>query len=119
MYGESSIREVELSSGKVLREKRMATQDFGEGLVNIADRCAFGMIPLMRHSATMGSLARPKPRCFCVIQAWRKLGLELALPHCLEPVYIHLDSSAISSCHEHKDEHPKLSFMFCGRRFVC
>ncbi|KAK9837554.1 hypothetical protein WJX74_000046 [Apatococcus lobatus] len=38
MYGESSIREVELSSGKILREKRMATQDFGEGLVKIGNR---------------------------------------------------------------------------------
>ena len=49
MYGESSIREVELVSGKVLREKQMASQDFGEGLVKVGDRypqCHLAQTPM-------------------------------------------------------------------------
>ena len=79
MYGESSIREVELSSGKVLREKRMATQDFGEGLVKVGDRCASGMTPV-RHP-TNGQC----PETFaCVASVSFRLGTSLARSlHCL------------------------------------
>ncbi len=38
MYGQSTIREVDLASGRVLREKQMAALDFGEGLVKVRDR---------------------------------------------------------------------------------
>ena len=39
MYGESSVREVALATGAVLREKALAHSDFGEGLVKVGSRC--------------------------------------------------------------------------------
>ncbi|KAK9826436.1 hypothetical protein WJX81_005557 [Elliptochloris bilobata] len=38
MYGQSSVREVELATGAVLREKALAHADFGEGLVKVDGR---------------------------------------------------------------------------------
>lgn len=39
MNGESEMRLVELSTGKVLRRKKLDVRDFGEGMVRVKDRC--------------------------------------------------------------------------------
>ena len=39
MYGQSSVREVDLATGTVLRQKANAHSDFGEGLVKVGGRC--------------------------------------------------------------------------------
>ena len=40
LNGRSSVREVDLASGRVLRSKSLPQQDFGEGLTRLGDRCA-------------------------------------------------------------------------------
>ena len=37
-YGESSLREVDLSSGRVVAQRRLSSQRFGEGLAAVGDR---------------------------------------------------------------------------------
>lgn len=39
MNGRSTVREVELKSGKVLRSKKLPKEDFGEGVTRHGDRC--------------------------------------------------------------------------------
>lgn len=39
MNGESEIRMVNLTDGKLVRKKKLSPQDFGEGLVRTRDRC--------------------------------------------------------------------------------
>ena len=39
MYGQSSVREVDLATGAVLRQKANAHSDFAEGLVKVGARC--------------------------------------------------------------------------------
>ena len=43
MNGESEVRMTNLTDGKLIKKKRLALQDFGEGLVRSQDRCAFTM----------------------------------------------------------------------------
>lgn len=38
MHGHSSVREVDLKSGKVLRQANTERQDFGEGLSTVGDK---------------------------------------------------------------------------------
>lgn len=38
LYGQSSVREVDLKTGRVLRSKPLPESDFGEGLTRIRDR---------------------------------------------------------------------------------
>jgi glutamine cyclotransferase len=38
MHGHSSVREVDLESGKVLRTRALPKEDFGEGLTRHGDR---------------------------------------------------------------------------------
>ena len=54
MYGESSVREVALATGLVLREKSLAHSDFGEGLVKVGSRCV--ALPAAPRSAPARSL---------------------------------------------------------------
>ena len=39
MNGESEVRMINLTDGKLIRKKKLPTQDFGEGLVRSQDRC--------------------------------------------------------------------------------
>ncbi len=40
MYGQSSVRLVDLQTGSVIREHKMDSTDFGEGLTKLGDTCA-------------------------------------------------------------------------------
>lgn len=40
MNGQSTVREVDLETGKVLRKKHLSRADFGEGLTKFKDRWA-------------------------------------------------------------------------------
>ena len=40
MYGQSTVRQVELATGNVLRSKALGPQDFGEGITRFGDKCA-------------------------------------------------------------------------------
>ncbi len=39
MYGQSSVRLVDLQTGSVIREHKMDPTDFGEGLTKLGDTC--------------------------------------------------------------------------------
>ena len=39
MYGQSSVRQVELATGNVLRKKMLDASDFGEGLTRFGNKC--------------------------------------------------------------------------------
>jgi hypothetical protein len=39
MYGQSSVRLVDMKTGSVIREHKMADSDFGEGLTKLGDTC--------------------------------------------------------------------------------
>ena len=39
MYGQSSVRLVDLQTGSVIREHKMDSTDFGEGLTKLGDTC--------------------------------------------------------------------------------
>jgi hypothetical protein len=39
LHGRSTVREVELASGRVLRSRQLPKQDFGEGITRHSDRC--------------------------------------------------------------------------------
>jgi hypothetical protein len=45
MYGQSSVRQVALATGEVLRKKMLDPSDFGEGLTRLGDKCA--ALPLL------------------------------------------------------------------------
>ena len=49
MYGQSSVREVDLATGTVLRQKANAHSDFGEGLVKVGPRCGCHMLLECKH----------------------------------------------------------------------
>ena len=50
LYGQSTVRQVDLVSGTVLRQQALAASDFGEGLVKFGSRyCLSGSIEL--HAA--------------------------------------------------------------------
>ena len=55
MYGQSSVREVDLATGTVLRQKAIAHSDFAEGLVKVGGRCgrlSFTLMGVPRACAT-------------------------------------------------------------------
>ena len=39
MYGQSSVRLVDLQTGSVIKEHKMDSTDFGEGLTKLGDTC--------------------------------------------------------------------------------
>ena len=67
MYGESSVREVALATGRVLREKSLAHSDFGEGLVKVGSRCvALPAVPCLAqqgHQSFPGASLAPQEAC--------------------------------------------------------
>ena len=44
MYGQSSVRLVDLQTGSVIREHKMDPTDFGEGLTKLGDTCVFSRL---------------------------------------------------------------------------
>lgn len=53
MYGQSSVRLVDLKTGSVIKSHMMDPSDFGEGLTKLGDTCAqrnnFGAIAREKH----------------------------------------------------------------------
>lgn len=50
MYGQSTVRQVELDTGNVLRSKALDPSDFGEGIARFGDKCV-----------VVSGLCRPAP----------------------------------------------------------
>ena len=55
MYGQSTVRLVDLKTGDVIKEHAMDPSDFGEGLTKLGDTC----VPLLRRTPLCCALPAP------------------------------------------------------------
>ena len=56
MYGQSSVRLVDMKTGSVIREHKMADSDFGEGLTKLGDTC-------VHHQTFTAVCLTPSSKC--------------------------------------------------------